>query len=196
MRLEYGFREGERADVARLYWQAFGDKLGRALNPEAQALAFIGAVLRPDHALVVRAATGPLAGRVIGVAGFKTPQGALAEGGLRDMARAYGWLGGLRRLALLALMERDQDNERFLVDGIFVDARARGAGAGTMLIEGLAAEAGRRGYRELRLDVIASNTRAQALYERCGFRVIHRQRPGIGGRLFGYGEVLVMVLAL
>ena len=192
MRLEYGFRDHERAEIARLYWQAFGAKLGRALDPEPLAMRFIGAVLRPDHALVVRND----AGRVIGVAGFKTPQGALAEGGYRDMARAYGWGGAAKRLALLSLMERDRDNDRFLVDGIFVAEEARSRGAGTMLIQGLAAEGVRRGYGELRLDVIASNTRAQALYERCGFTVIRRQGKGIGGRVFGYGDVLVMVRPL
>ncbi|NDV02101.1 GNAT family N-acetyltransferase [Pseudoroseicyclus tamaricis] len=192
MRLERGFAEAERAEVARLYWQAFGPKLGRALNPEAKALAFLASVLRPDHALVVRGADG----RILGAAGFKTHEGALAEGGLTEMAHTYGWAGGLARLSLLALMERDRDNHRFLVDGIFVEEAARGGGAGTLLIRGLAAEARWRGYRELRLDVIARNARAQALYERCGFRVIHRQRKGVGGRVFGYGEVLVMVLAL
>ncbi|WP_373355465.1 N-acetyltransferase family protein [Pseudoroseicyclus sp. CXY001] len=192
MRLERGFAEAERAEVARLYWQAFGPKLGRALNPEPRARAFIASVLRPDHALIVR----DDGGRLIGVAGFKTHEGALAEGGFREMARAYGTAGALWRLGLLALMERDRDNRRFLVDGIFVDAGARGRGAGTLLIGGLAGEARARGFTELRLDVIAANTRARALYERLGFRLVQRQPPGIGGRLFGYGETLVMVLGL
>ena len=47
-----GFAERDRAEVARLYWQAFGPKLGRVLQPEAKALVFVGRVMRSDHALV------------------------------------------------------------------------------------------------------------------------------------------------
>lgn len=192
MKVEKGFAEAERARVAALYWQAFGAKLGRALGPDTAGRRFIARVLRPGHALVVRDAHG----EIIGVAGFKTHEGALAEGGLWDMMRIYGPLRGAFRLSLLSLMERDEENIRFLIDGIFVAEEARGLGAGTALIEALGHEALARGFHELRLDVMETNGRARALYERRGFTVSHRRGPGIGGRLFGYGATLAMVRRL
>ena len=57
-----------------------------------------------------------------------------------------------------------------------VDPGWRGQGIGRALIEHLAAEAARLGRSRLALDVAATNPRAQALYERCGFVVID-ERP-------------------
>lgn len=192
MKVEPGFDEAERGRVATLYWQAFGDKLGRALGPEPKALRFLIRVLRPAHALVVRSDLG----EIIGVAGFKTHEGALAEGGAWDLVMIYGPLGAVWRLLLLALVERDADNARFLIDGIFVASEARGQGAGSALIEALGREALMRGHTDLRLDVMETNGRARALYERRGFTLSHRHRPGLGGRVLGYGATLAMVRRL
>jgi len=52
-----------------------------------------------------------------------------------------------------------------------VDPALRGRGIGAALIDHLAAQAAALGRVRLALDVAASNPRAQALYERCGFAV-------------------------
>ena len=58
------------------------------------------------------------------------------------------------------------------VQTIAVDADARGRGLGRALLAELLAEAGRRGVRELFLEVRAGNAAARALYESVGFRAI------------------------
>ncbi|WP_306233061.1 ribosomal protein S18-alanine N-acetyltransferase [Agrococcus beijingensis] len=58
------------------------------------------------------------------------------------------------------------------VQTIAVDAEARGRGIGRALLAELLAEAGRRGVRELFLEVRADNPVARALYESVGFREI------------------------
>ena len=56
---------------------------------------------------------------------------------------------------------------------------ARGQGVGTALLKAIIAEGRRRGYAEVRLDVIDTNPRATALYERIGFG---QQTPEISAR--------------
>ena len=74
--LQVGIPDRLRPDAARLYWQAFGGKLGMVLGPEPRAMRFLERVIRADHVL---AALGP-DGNLLGIAGFKTPQGSFATG--------------------------------------------------------------------------------------------------------------------
>lgn len=192
MRLTHGFRDADRPAIAALYWEAFGPKLGRALGPPVKALRFIESVLSPDHAVCAWDDRG----RLLGVAGFKTREGALVAGQLSDMARVYGRAGALWRLALLALLARDTENARFLMDGLFVAPEARGRGVGTRLLDAIAEEARARGYREVRLDVVEENRRARALYERLGYRAVASHRTGLLRYVFRFRSATTMVLRL
>ncbi len=187
-----GFSPGERSCIAALYWGAFGRKLGRVLGPEERAMEFLVAGLDPRHALCARDAEGTL----LGVAGFKTPSGGLVAGGLSAMSLVYGNASALWRSALLLALGSDVDNHRFLVDGLFVAPQMRGRGIGTALVEALAAEGARRGYAELRLEVIDENIRARALYERLGFAAIGQHRTGFLRWIFGFRAAIVMVRPL
>lgn len=190
MRLTRGFPDATRPAVAALYWEAFGQKLGRAMGPPGKALRFIESVLSTDHAVCAWDAEG----RLLGVAGFKTPDGALVGGRFRDMAAVYGRPGALWRLGLLAALSRDTENARFLMDGLFVAPQARGRGVGTALLAAIAQEARARGYREVRLDVVEENTRARALYERLGYRAVARHSTGPLRWVFRFRAATVMVL--
>lgn len=189
MNIELGFRSDERTQVADLYWSAFGQKLGRVMGPDRRALGLIRDVLDPTHALCARDTHGKL----LGVAGFKTFEGALVGGGWRDLALHYGWLGSTWRIACLALLERDTENERFLMDGIFVSDQARSQGVGTALLNAICTEARTRGYSEVRLDVIDSNPRAKALYERTGFVAGDVQHLGPLKYIFGFKSATTMI---
>lgn len=190
--LNPGFHDADRHEVARLYWQAFGGKLGRVMAPERKALVYIRRVADPRHAICARAPDGTL----VGIAGFKSARGALVDGGRADLRAAYGTWGALWRQLVLAAMPRDVDNLRFLVDGIAVRQDARGRGVGSALIEALCDEARTRGYREIRLDVIVENIRARALYERLGFVTISTDRSRFSAVLFGFASATSMVRRL
>lgn len=181
-----------RADAARLYWEAFGGKLGRVLGPDDRALAFFERVIRTDHCLAALDEGGAL----VGVAGFKTPNGSFAGGGWGDLTAVYGAWGGRWRGGVLWALNREVDNDRFLVDGICVARRHRGQGIGSLLLAGLYEEAARRGYRSIRLDVIDANWRARALYERQGFIATGTERLGPLRHLFGFAEATTMVRPL
>ncbi|MFE3835898.1 GNAT family N-acetyltransferase [Pseudogemmobacter sonorensis] len=190
--LRRGFDEGQRAAAARLYWDAFGDKLGVVLGPEPRALALLQRVLRPDHCFAFQDDRG----RLVGIAGFKSPEGSFAGGRAADMRAVYGPIGAAWRLAVLWLLSREVDNRRFLVDGIAVAESHRGHGVGTALLDALCDEARGRGYDEIRLEVIDRNSRARALYERKGFTAIRIEKLGALGWIFGFASATVMVRPL
>lgn len=187
--IRFGLPEDHRAEAAALYWQAFGSKLGRVLGPEPMALRFLQRVMRADHCLTAMDDDG----RLLGLAGFKTPAASFAGGSLADLRSVYGLVGGFWRGFLLQLLGREVDNQRFLLDGLCVSDQARGQGVGTALLEAVVAEARQRGYRAVRLDVVDTNPRARALYERRGF-VLDRT-AGIGPLrlVFGFRAAHTMV---
>ena len=189
MNITRGVQRHDIAHAAQLYWLAFGDKLGRVMGPEHRATAYVQKALGLDHAFCAH----DHGGRLIGIAGFKTYEGALVSGRLRDMASVYGLIGALWRAALMALLISDTDNERFLIDGLAVAPSARSQGVGTALLDAIFDEARRQGYAEVRLEVAGDNHRARALYERMGFVAVTQIDMGLLRYLFGFESTTTMI---
>ncbi len=189
MIVQRGLPDGLRPDAARLYWEAFGDKLKPVLGPETRALSFFERVIRADHCYVALDDLGQL----IGLAGFKTPEGSFAGGTRRDLSHIYGTVGAFWRGLLLWALNRDVDNDRFLLDGICVTGSARGHGVGSALIDRICDEGLLLGYRSVRLDVVDSNYRARALYERLGFVAVQTEHIGLLRYVFGFSAATTMV---
>lgn len=187
--VQTGLPEHLREQAARLYWQAFGGKLGMVMGPEPRAMQFLIRVIRADQVVAAISAEG----RLLGIAGFKTPQGSFASGKAGDLTAIYGHLGASWRQVLLGLLSDGTDNDRFLLDGLCVDASVRSLGLGSHLLEAICDEARARGYGAVRLEVIDTNVRAIALYERLGFSVTNRQSIGILRLIFGFSAALTMV---
>ncbi|MEJ8562823.1 GNAT family N-acetyltransferase [Yoonia sp. GPGPB17] len=189
MKITVGIPQKDREEAAALYWNAFGEKLGFTLGPKYQALMFVRSVLRPDHGICAHDDDGKL----LGIAGFKTVHGSLVGGGFKDLRRVYGWTSAAIRISLLALLERDVENERFLMDGLFVAPEARGLGVGTALLDAVIDEAKRRGYTQVRLDVVDTNPRAKALYRHVGFKELKTVKIGLLKYIFGFNASTTMV---
>jgi len=189
MKITVGIPAGDRDEAAALYWDAFGEKLGFTMGPKYQALMFVRSVLRPDHGICAHDENG----RLLGIAGFKTAQGALVGGGFNDLRRVYGWTSAAIRFVLLATLERDTENERFLMDGLFVAPEARGSGVGTALLDAIVDEARRRGYAQVRLDVVDTNPRAKALYRHVGFKEVKTVKIGLLKHIFRFNASTAMV---
>ena len=181
-----------RSEAVAIYWQAFGGKLGRVLGPDDRALTFLQETMSARNCLVAVSPDGQL----LGIAGYKTAQGAFTGGSPALLRRIYGRWGALWRQGLLRLLESDTDNRRFLVDGICVRRDVRGQGVGTALLEGLCAEARLRGYSAIRLDVVDTNWRARALYERQGFITVGDTPIGWLRHVFGFATATTMVKPL
>lgn len=188
----HGINADDKAAAAALYWEAFGEKLGLVLGPRKKGLAFINRVLDPSHAISALDQHGAL----IGVVGFKTHKGALVGGEFSDLAAVFGFFSACWRVTFLALLDRDVENTRFLMDGIFVTKEARGKGVGKALLAAICAEAKARGYTAIRLDVIDTNPRARALYERVGFEAAKTAHLGLLHHIFGFRSATAMVKQL
>jgi ribosomal protein S18 acetylase RimI-like enzyme len=182
-----GVPAGAERQAAELYWGAFSRKLGPALDPPDKAVPFIAAHLNAD-----RAVCAILDGRLVGLAGYQLGGRALTGGSASAVLRAYGHLRGLHRLLLLALFERRPAPGQLVMDGIAVDPGIRGRGVGSLLIEEVAAVAAEQDCREIRLDVIDTNPRARALYERRGFTAVRTEHTPYLRRLLGFGAVTTL----
>lgn len=182
-----GIPAGAERRAAELYWGAFGRKLGPALNPPDKAVPFIAAHLNADRAICAL-----LDGQLVGLAGYQLGGRSLTGGSATAVLRAYGHLRGLHRVLLLALFERRPASGQLVMDGIAVDPELRGRGVGSLLLAEVAAVAAEQHCREIRLDVIDTNPRARALYERRGFTAVRTAHTPYLRRLLGFGAVTTM----
>ena len=183
-----GFEPNQRELVADLYWQAFKTKLNPVMKPEKKALEFLSRVANPTHSI----SAVSLDGTLLGIAGFKTKNGAFIAGELADLQATYGWLGGFWRGMLLGLLERPLQARTLLMDGIMVSETARGLGIGTALLGAVKAKAIQLECKEVRLDVIDTNPRARALYERQGFVAQTSSSMGPLRHVFGFSKATTM----
>lgn len=187
-----GFGDAHREAAALLYDEAFGAKLGLAIADRAQRRRVLAAALRPSHAYVALSE-----GRLLGIAGFKDAHGGFTAGlDFALLRRHLGTLPALRAIAVLALFERTPSDGLLLMDGICVDAAARGCGVGSMLLERLKARGRADGCRALRLDVIDTNAAARRLYERSGFVASETARFGWLRGWLGFGAATTMLCPL
>ena len=187
--IEAGLRPEHRKAAAAGYWEAFSRKLKWPLGPETKALDFLHANLNPSHAISAVSDKGEF----LGVAGFKTPGGAFVGGDFAALAKVYGASGALWRGVLISLLERPCEASTLLMDGIFVRPEARGMGAGSRLLAAIESHAAAHGLRRVRLDVIDTNPRARALYERHGFTSKVETSIGILKHIFGFSTTMTMI---
>lgn len=190
--IEPGIRPAHRARAIEYFWAAFGPKLRVPLGPEQKAACFLDGAVDPAHAISAVSDAGDL----LGVAGFKTGEGAFVGGGFADLRAVYGTFGATWRAVLLSLLERDNEPGELLMDGIFVGEAARGKGVGTALLDAIVAEAQARRLPAVRLDVIDTNPRARALYERRGFEPVGDMQLGPLKSIFGFASATRMRLSV
>lgn len=116
-------------------------------------------------------------GRVVGIGSFLTGAAWDSWNTLWfcwEVIRSYGLIecwGVMRRtLRLLALMP-PPGNDVLFIQKVGVSPEMRGQGVGTALLQDRIRVAREAGIRTAVLDVAVTNPRAEALYERLGFRV-------------------------
>lgn len=122
---------------------------------------------------------GECAGEVVAVgSGFtRADRASFTAAALRQILRHYGWRAGgmIARGLRTERVVRPPEAGDYYVGHLGVALQWRGQGLGTALVEWFIAQARRRGCPRVALDVAVDNPRAQALYERLGFRVVHER---------------------
>lgn len=191
MNIERGSDRIDRKVAASLFWDAFKDKLNVCMGPEEKALSFLEDNICPRFSFA--AYDGDL---LLGLIGFKTPNGGLMGGNFHDLRHVYGFFSSLWRAVILSMFERKLKPHQLLLDGIFVAPEARGKGVGSGLIEAIRTMAIEEGFSEIRLDVIDNNPRAKQLYERLGFQSVGTVSAGFLEGVLGFKSATTMVLKL
>lgn len=172
--------------AAKLYWQAFGKKLGKLLGPAPRGERFFCETINWSSII---AATQD--GELLGIVAFKSNGVGFSRAGARDLFRHYGF-GTFWRFLPLAMLERSSADDTLQMDGICVSASARGKGVGTALFNALFAHARQSNFSYISLDVIDTNPRAKALYERLGFEATKTESTSMLQPLLGFAYATKM----
>ncbi|MEM7439774.1 MAG: GNAT family N-acetyltransferase [Pseudomonadota bacterium] len=189
IQISFGLAEAHRTQAAVLFWDAFRGKLGKLMGLDPLAITFFTAALDPNYVFTATDDTGKL----IGLAGFKTAQGAFTDGSFADLQSVYGLWGAIWRAIMLGFFDRPVAPGILLMDAICVAKAARGQSVGTRLLDAIKAEAKRQGLSQVRLDVIDTNPRARALYEKQGFVAGKTKSAWPLRRLLGFNSSTTMV---
>jgi ribosomal protein S18 acetylase RimI-like enzyme len=191
--VELGLRDELRDQAVAVYEEAFGEKMRTAVRDQQKRMAFIERALVAANLLVARHGD-----ELLGAAGLSSKGAPFAGGTLgsswdpRPYRDLLGWTGALWAVWGSRMADHEPTADELYVDGIAVASRARGLGIGTRLLAEIRQTARSHGKRYVRLDVIDTNPRAQALYERVGYRVTRVQSFRWKQRWVGFGAMLSM----
>ncbi len=195
--IEHGLPDELREQAVLLFEEAFGDKMRMAVRDRDKRMAFKQRVYDADHVIIARRGD-----ELLGMAGLSSRDGAY-RGGLMAISwdpRSYrdllGWLGAAWAVWGLQLGDHRPKADEIYLDGIAVLAPVRGHGIGSRLLDEVRSIARAHGKRFVRLDVVDTNPRAQALYERVGYQVTGVQSFRYQQRWTGFGAMISMEQAV
>ncbi len=185
----HGIPDAMRSSAAALYDDAFGAKFAVAISSREQRLALLA-----DSLNLAFAFGATENNRLVGLAGYKTRQGSFTDGMTYNaLLKHAGLIRGNWATLVFSLYERSLTSGQLLMDGIVVDASARGRGIGTRLLNELTTFGKSNGYETVRLDVIDTNPSARRMYERNGFTATRTESFGYLRWLLGFGASTTLV---
>ncbi|WP_279402166.1 GNAT family N-acetyltransferase [Arthrobacter sp. JCM 19049] len=183
----HGFSDDERPSVAELYWQAFRRKLRSAFSSDERGLSIVRVSLRSDRTFVARTNAG-----IVGMCGYR-------QAGIGAVSPTFRMLRGelpisaaLRATLVLSPLARSYVSDVLVLDGICVADEQRGRGTGTALLEAAGGYARASGLRAVRLSVVDTNPRAEALYRRRGFLPVDGGTMGPLASIYGFDRYITM----
>ena len=193
--IEHGLPEDLRGQAAEIFEEAFGDKMRMAVRDKEKRMEFLRRSYVATNGIIARRED-----TLLGMAGLSS-RGAPYSGGLlgdswdiRPHRDLLGWLGAMWAVWGTRMADHRPKADEIYVDGIAVSPDARGLGIGTRLLHETTAIARTHGKPFVRLDVIDTNPRAQALYERVGYKVTKVQSFRYKERWVGFGGMISMEL--
>jgi ribosomal protein S18 acetylase RimI-like enzyme len=192
VQLKWGVSEKLRLPVAQLIYDAFSVKLRYTLGPRHKGVHFIARSLKSEFGLVALQK-----GEFVGVAGAKTEDGELVDVNWGLWLRTYH-IQAIRTffIGVPFWYERKHPGMFRLTNLAIVDS-ARGEGIGTQIVEEFIRIGFEKGYRALKLEVINSNVRAKALYQRLGFEITRYSKIHFPwSHLWGFTGVYEMTYSL
>lgn len=155
--------------MALLILDALGNKFKPILGDSPLALRLLEKSINPDFCF-----TAIIDDKLAGMLAFQLEKQQCLSLKLMDILKVYGLRKGtVAAFKLLFLHHSSEDNDLY-VEAVAVADSARGQGVGNQLFKALEGFAREKSISSLSLDVIGTNPKAQALYERLGFAVTHK----------------------
>lgn len=193
--IEHGLPDRLRDQAVEIFEEAFGSKMRMAVRDPEKRKAFMRLAYVAENCIIARRED-----ELLGMAGLSS-KGPPYAGGLmgsgwdpRPYRDLLGWIGAAWALWGLRMADHRPKDDEIYVDGIAVSPAARGLGIGTRLLDETASIARAQGKAFVRLDVVDTNPRAQALYERVGYRVTNVQSFRYAERWAGFSGMVSMEL--
>lgn len=191
LRLVAGIPPEYREQAARVHHAAFREKYREILGDDDRAVEFWRRVFNDDGCTL---AVDEGADDVLGVMVTTDAQVPVAVGEWAAAREVYGAVRGSWRGLLLRLARDQAGPNELLIAFLSVSPQARGRGVGGVLLTFAEQLARVRGRDRLTLEVVDTNPRAKALYERSGFQTYATRRlpPGLR-RYMGFSAYDKMV---
>lgn len=167
--------------VMNLYAVGLKDKLMPILNNADQAQRVL-----TQNLVLHRCLTAFHDQKPVGMLAIQTPNDSFWNPTLKLLRAEYGLIGGLFRLGGLYLLHHENRAGEWYVDGIVVAEQARGLGIGSGLLALFEKIAKGKGIEKLSLEVVDTNHRARALYQRFGFAEIDRKSIWPLNHIYGF----------
>ena len=187
--ISIGLPPDSSTKIAAMYFDIFSRKLGAVLGRRV-AVAMIADHISADRIIV--AFDGE---EIVGIAGLKYDGTGFFAPDRRGFLKHYGPLVGRVRAGLWASVQTNPRPHQLLLEGLGVQADLRGRGIGTSLLEAVDQRARELDKAEVILEVVDTNPRAKALYERFGYRTVSTTRRWMF-RLAGFTSVDLMLRRL
>jgi ribosomal protein S18 acetylase RimI-like enzyme len=167
IKIQKGVSKNQLIIVARIFYESFQDKFALIFGDPKKAIRLISKIVREDRILVAFND-----GKVVGFAGLHFLGKKFMACKLTEVARIYG-LATLRVLIyfLINLFTEIKLNQLHL-EILAVTEKQRGKGIGTKLLLSTIDFARRKGFSEIKLEVVNTNPRANKFYEKMGFKKV------------------------
>jgi len=194
LELVVGIPEERREATVEVFWAGFRGKMHRVMGDDDRAKQFFGAALTDEGTVI---AVDRRSGDVLGLMASTDRQHKAMADEWECGKAAYGALQAFWRLSLLSVLQHKTRSGELYIEFLAVAPEARGRGVGGVLLEYARQLAGVRGLDRVTLDVVDSNPRAKALYERSGFTTYSMCRMVPGSQwLYGFKSYDMMVRRL
>ena len=187
-----GFNQKQKHQAVSLYHEAFGDKIALAVKSREKRLKLLHESFESDYCF-----TALKDNQLIGIAGFQTSKGSLTNGlDYSQLIKQLGFIKGNKAALVFSLFDRKADENQLLMDGICVDSRFRSQGIGKSLLDRVIKYATNKHFSNVRLDVINTNPRAMALYQRYGFETVKTENFPYLEKYLGFSGSTTMLYYL
>ncbi len=177
-----------RRAAAELFFEGFREKLGPILRSDEKAISAFAADENPEYSIAAIHS-----GSLVGICSVNYGEGEFFDLTLSTFMREFGPVRGAVKLAVLAVLFREQPKrDELLIDGIVVRSPSRGLGIGSRLLDAAFELATDKGRTKVTLEVVDTNNDARRLYERLGFTPVRTERTPYLKRLMGFSAVTKM----